>query len=123
MLLKQGDHEARSLFRRYSVAQSGANIVITTQHDIAGRLSGQDLAEFVGHVGYTETVGKKFRYDFAIGNEIDQADVVTLKYMVKCPSEKTWERGFIAHHLWHIEQCCLERCRAARYQSGCGMSQ
>ena len=105
-------------FRRAVLAYSAHHLAISGKHLAAIFAIWQQTREFAGDVIGRKRVGNKFAHHLTVGYQIDQRDILHLQYVATQESNEAWQRSLVAHHLRHIEQGCLERCRSARHNGG-----
>lgn len=105
-------------FRRTVLAYLAHHLAISSKHLAAIVAVGQQTGEFAGDIVYRERVGYKFAHHLTTGYQIDKRYEAYLQHKTLEQRGETRQRGLVAHCLWYIEQCCLERCRSARHHGG-----
>lgn len=120
---KQGDHDARRIVGRHVLTEPFGHLVVVGEHGVASGAAGQEPQQLPADVGHGEAVGQQLLHDLAVGDEIDQRDVLAPDDVIEGEADEMGHGGLVAHHLRHAEEGGLQRRRAARHHRRHGMGQ
>ena len=106
-----------------TLTQALMHLVVVIQHLLTLLAVGQYGLQFTTNVIDAERLGHQFLHHFAVSNQIHQRHVFHTEHVAFQKTDELRQWRLVAHHLRHAEHTCLEGCRAASYQCGCGLCQ